>query len=220
MSSSDNAPVINAIRSHHARLAAELHELTATVVAAGSGEWQGSLHRLGEWYRTELIPHAIAEETKLYSVAADRPTTALLVRGMVDEHRQLVALVAELALSRDSLHASTTAVAAEQLFTSHLGKENDLLLPALDGLGVDLAAVLEGMHEILGGTGAATEDGGCGCGCGHDEPIQIRTRPAVGGDRELDVRTLPHGSRHEIIFSRLDALAPGDELVIVNDHDA
>jgi uncharacterized protein (DUF2249 family) len=35
----------------------------------------------------------------------------------------------------------------------------------------------------------------------------------------LDVRILPHGERHEIIFSRLDDLAAGEALVIVNDHD-
>ena len=36
---------------------------------------------------------------------------------------------------------------------------------------------------------------------------------------ELDVRTLPPGERHEIIFSRLDDLAVGEALVILNDHD-
>jgi uncharacterized protein (DUF2249 family) len=35
----------------------------------------------------------------------------------------------------------------------------------------------------------------------------------------LDVRVLPHGQRHDIIFTKLDALAPGETLVIVNDHD-
>jgi uncharacterized protein (DUF2249 family) len=39
------------------------------------------------------------------------------------------------------------------------------------------------------------------------------------GPEELDVRTLPHGARHEIIFSKLDQLGPGEALVIVNDHD-
>lgn len=36
---------------------------------------------------------------------------------------------------------------------------------------------------------------------------------------ELDVRTLAHGARHEIIFGRLQALAPGETFTIVNDHD-
>lgn len=35
----------------------------------------------------------------------------------------------------------------------------------------------------------------------------------------LDVRTLPHGGRHEVIFDSLDALEPGATFVILNDHD-
>lgn len=35
----------------------------------------------------------------------------------------------------------------------------------------------------------------------------------------LDVRTLPHGGRHEVIFDNLDALEPGATFVILNDHD-
>lgn len=35
----------------------------------------------------------------------------------------------------------------------------------------------------------------------------------------LDVRSLPPAERHARIFALLDALAPGDELVLVNDHD-
>jgi len=37
--------------------------------------------------------------------------------------------------------------------------------------------------------------------------------------RELDVRVLPHGQRHDVIFSTYDILIPGDGFVIVNDHD-
>lgn len=36
---------------------------------------------------------------------------------------------------------------------------------------------------------------------------------------ELDVRTLPHGSRHAMIFERLDALDARESFVIRNDHD-
>ena len=37
--------------------------------------------------------------------------------------------------------------------------------------------------------------------------------------QELDVRVLPHGQRHEVIFSTYDHLVPGAGFVIVNDHD-
>ena len=42
---------------------------------------------------------------------------------------------------------------------------------------------------------------------------------AAPGPNDLDVRSLPHGGRHEIIFARLDQLAPGGSFVIANDHD-
>jgi uncharacterized protein (DUF2249 family) len=37
--------------------------------------------------------------------------------------------------------------------------------------------------------------------------------------QELDVRVLPHGQRHEVIFSAYDHLVPGGGFVIINDHD-
>lgn len=42
---------------------------------------------------------------------------------------------------------------------------------------------------------------------------------AAGEDGALDVRTLPHAQRHEIIFARLNALEAGQSFTIVNDHD-
>ncbi len=38
-------------------------------------------------------------------------------------------------------------------------------------------------------------------------------------DRALDVRTIPMWERHPLIFGRLDALRPGESLVLVNDHE-
>ncbi|HVU70135.1 MAG TPA: DUF2249 domain-containing protein [Ktedonobacteraceae bacterium] len=35
----------------------------------------------------------------------------------------------------------------------------------------------------------------------------------------LDVRTIVPRERHPLIFSRLDALAQGEALLLVNDHD-
>jgi uncharacterized protein (DUF2249 family) len=51
--------------------------------------------------------------------------------------------------------------------------------------------------------------------------------PGAGGSidlegsrgEELDVRVLPHGQRHDVIFATYGGLGPGDGFVIVNDHD-
>lgn len=52
-------------------------------------------------------------------------------------------------------------------------------------------------------------------------------RPADRGDRakaadeetELDVRRLPHGRRHDVIFTAYEGLGAGSGFVLVNDHD-
>src|SRR5690606_9310452 len=105
----------------------------------------------------------------------------------------------------------------------HLYKENELLLPALVEADVDLAELLAGMHEILGGhdartaadhaagtaghAGAGAAQGHhCTCG-GHDDPgTPGATAEVVDG--ELDVRTLVPAQRHQQIFAAFDALAP------------
>ncbi len=233
---SSNAEVIDTILSHHSDLAAQLHERTSAVLSAAKcGQCSADRDALIEWYRAELMPHIVAEERALYSAAQELDTTRLLVRGMQSEHHLLVSLIADLALGREDFETALAAASAQTLFAAHLGKENDLLLPALDAAGLDLAALLDGMHEILGGSDSSADVGcGCGCGCGHDAsedadaPVpadftaaQIDEPPAGlrTADDELDVRTLPHGQRHEIIFAKLAALAAGQALVIVNDHD-
>lgn len=35
----------------------------------------------------------------------------------------------------------------------------------------------------------------------------------------LDLRSLPHGQRHELVFATLLSLEPGRAVEIVNDHD-
>ncbi|MFN8111119.1 MAG: DUF2249 domain-containing protein [Thermoleophilia bacterium] len=42
----------------------------------------------------------------------------------------------------------------------------------------------------------------------------------TNGDRDaLDVRALVPAEKHPTIFRRLNELAPGDQFVLVNDHD-
>ncbi len=220
---SPNEAVIDAIRAHHAQLAEQLHSRTdAVAIAARTGECARERDALHDWYRTELMPHVVAEGQALYSPASELDATRLLIRGMLAEHRFLVSLIADLALASDPFQVATTAIASQAVFTVHLSKENDLLLPALDQAGLNLPAILDGMHEILGHRDNDAEHDSCGCD--HDAgeaqavSVQVSARPAEV-DGELDVRALPHGPRHEIVFARFDALAPGQALVIVNDHD-
>lgn len=221
-----NGAVIDTIRSHHAVLAEQLTTHTDAVLAAArdGGDYTAARDRLHDWYRTELMPHITAEEKALYSRAAEREPTQLLVTGMLAEHRSLVARIAEFALASTPMAVTTAAASALAVFEMHLSKENDLLLPALDRAGLDLASVLDGMHEILGHSEPAKsgpDSCGCGCGCSHGKagPQDVTIASRAEQPEGLDVRVLPHGERHEIIFAKLDALGTGESLVIVNDHD-
>jgi uncharacterized protein (DUF2249 family) len=228
-SRSSNTAVIDAIRAHHSQLGAELHERTnAVLVAAEHGDCANPRAALHEWYQSTLLPHIVAEEQTLYSAASELDAARLLVCAMLSEHRTLVSLAADLAFTRAPFETATIAASAQVLLTTHLDKENDLLLPALDAAGLELASLLDGMHEILGSSVDRASHTGCGCGCEHgaaDEDaaprlVQITDAPPTpDASPELDVRVLPHGQRHEIIFDRLDELTPGQALIIVNDHD-
>lgn len=68
---------------------------------------------------------------------------------------------------------------------------------------------------------AGETTGGCGCGgcgCGGDASTAEVAAPMLTIDPRLDVRDLPHGERHAVALSALDAVAPGDALVLVAPH--
>ena len=191
--STKNADVINAITGHHTTLVNEMRTLTAGVVdGARSGRYDQALSALTSWFTGEFLPHAHAEEVALYRAGSRLESTRLLVEGMLAEHRAIESLMTDLTYARDPFAVIAATAAAQAVFTVHLSKENDLLLPALDAEAVNLEQALAGKLEILG------------------EP------PAPD---ELDVRSLPHGGRHDIIFAKLDQLLPGGTFVILNDHD-
>jgi hypothetical protein len=163
---SENRAVIAAIREHHRTLAGEqAARTTAALTAAADGDAAAERAALVDWYHSELIPHALAEEKTLYAAAASLESTRLLVRGMLAEHELLIDLINQLADARQPQGVVAAAASARALFESHLAKENDLLLPALDAAGVNLAPLLAGMEELLGAADAPEGDAGCGCGC-------------------------------------------------------
>ncbi|MFC7545680.1 DUF2249 domain-containing protein [Plantactinospora sp. GCM10030261] len=220
----------DAVVRHHAELATALTSRAGRVVdAAAAGDIPAALrHRtdLARWLHEELLPHAYAEEAALYPAAAALDRGALLVEGMLDEHRAIAGLVAE-------LEAATGAVAARALaavFDTHLAKENDLVVPLLVAAPeVSLAGLLDGMHDLVGGhqparpgndAPDADSGGGCGgtCGCGGDTAPATAEAPVLSIDERLDVRNVPHAHRHAQVLSALDGLPAGGALVLVAPH--
>ncbi len=230
-STAEDAAAVEAVRNHHAQLANGLAErvaaLLATAQAAGStgsaiGTRAPSRDALVSFCRTELLPHAVAEESALYPAAQADPRARLLVEAMITEHGTLASLVNEIASARSMIEAAATGVALRVLFDEHLSKENDLVLPLLAGSAdVSLALILHGMHDILGDQthhddiaehpADADSSSGCAgsCGCSETEPAES----------VLDVREVPHSVRHAVILGALDAVTPGAALMLLAPHD-
>ncbi|UQU67820.1 DUF2249 domain-containing protein [Couchioplanes caeruleus] len=227
MSQSDRTAAA-AVVAHHEQLAAALTRQVAELVEAAA---IGSLRRtwavrdaLVGWVHTELLPHAYAEEEALYPAAARRPEAKLLVDGMLGEHRAIAELVTELETTPSPVAAAAAARALRAVFEAHLAKENELIVPVLVEAGdVDLAALLAGMHELLGeddtpaGSGSGCGCGGCGCG-GNSSAAAEAPAPALSIDARIDVRALPHAQRHATVLAAVDAVPADGALVLVAPH--
>ncbi|MEP7034683.1 MAG: DUF2249 domain-containing protein [Dermatophilaceae bacterium] len=221
--SAADAQAVEAVKSHHAQLAGALSlQVEAIIEAAARGDLAGAAFasdQLVRWCDAELVPHALAEEEAMYPHAREDIRARMLVDAMIAEHRDLVSLVEAVRQATGAVRAAASAQALKSLFTSHLVKENEQILPLLaESSDVSLAVILEGMHELLGGQKGhesvepATESG-CGgeCGCGHEDPTGVLP--------ELDARAVPHAIRHATIFGALDSVEPGGGMVLVAPHD-
>lgn len=186
------------MRRHHRAMVLELGARVDGLVDAAATGRSGDEERAAtlDYLRTDVLPHAKAEETTVYAAAADGPA-GLLVSSMIMEHERLASGVGDLDVAEGPIRQAIVARSLELLFELHQRKENELLLPALLEAGADLAGLLERMEAAL--TNATAE--------------------ARAGAGEIDVRELPHASRHDRIFAGLEELAVGQEMVIVNDHD-
>jgi len=221
-SSDEDAAAAAAVEAHHAEMSGALaHHVERLVAAAAARSDTGTARRgLVSWCRRELVPHALAEEQAMYPAAQAKPEGRLLVTGMLGEHTVITGLVDAVDSAPDDVRAAAAATALRVVFDDHLRKENELVLPLLvSAPDVSVAALLGGMHELLGGHQHDDEsvdpsghpaDAEHVCGC--DEH-------ASEGHPELDVRTVPHAIRHATVFGALEAVGPGAGLVLVAPHD-
>lgn len=142
-----DAHAAEAVKQHHAALAAALSLRTeALLTAACQRDAAAAEHArrdLVGWCERELVPHALAEEQALYPAAQATVEGRVLVEAMLGEHEVLTRLLREVADSADVLRAAASATALRAIFESHQTKEDDLVVPLLAATsGVSL-------HELL-----------------------------------------------------------------------
>ena len=140
-----------AMLAHHRSLVDNVERRVGAVRASvdTGGGCEPAVGELVTYLAEEVLPHAVGEEHSIYQAARARPDLDEVVAGMVDEHRHLVASVERLATAESRSDAAAIAEAIGSLFAGHVAKENELILPPLEGdPAVDLAGLLVQMHRL------------------------------------------------------------------------
>jgi uncharacterized protein (DUF2249 family) len=187
---------VDEIVAHHAEMVRDLRDLSDDLIAVASfgDSTVPATAAVVDYLTATVFPHAAAEEITLYTTASRFERR--LVDGLILEHQALHRLGSELAAAREAGDRVAIAGAITELFALHATKENDLILPTLmEHAPGDVTRLVQAMHE----------------------EFDREQQPAA--TIEIDVRELPHTTRHEEIFGRLGRLSPREALVIVNDHD-
>jgi uncharacterized protein (DUF2249 family) len=147
-----NSDALEAMLTHHAALIDGVVRRVEALRAAVERQvhYEAVEAELVDYLAKEVIPHAMAEEDTLYQAAAAKEDLVKTVAGLVDEHRKLVSLAERLASASDGSSAVADAEAIGALFTAHVAKENELILPllAVDDA-VDMAGLLVQMHRLI-----------------------------------------------------------------------
>lgn len=206
--------IVEEIREHHKSLRARLGGRIAVALERSTRD---DLNGLVALLEGELLGHARAEQRHLYP-AVDR-----LVREhgsatatMALDHEAIEGLVGRVAAAVERLRAAgerkerlaakqqlrETLLRLDTLLQVHLEKEERVYLPLVEThlAPAERVRLLKELERE-----SATADEG-------------ETATADEGVI-LDVRSTPHGARHEEIFAAFARLPVGHGLVLVNDHD-
>ena len=176
---------LEAMLAHHAALADGVARRVASLRAAVERQDhdEATAAELVAYLAKDVLPHAMAEEHTLYQAAAAKPGLAETVAAMVDEHRTLVSLAERLATADDASAAATDAEGIDALFASHVGKENELILPSLAAdEAVDLAGLLVQMHRL---TEAAQDEASVADHVAASDPEATLVRLLLGAAGQL-----------------------------------
>ncbi|WP_156298791.1 DUF2249 domain-containing protein [Mycobacterium paragordonae] len=211
-STAADADAAEAIKGHHAQLAGQLAVLTDAMLWAveRGADFEPPRAAALVFLTGELLPHAAAEEERLYPAATHSERVRPLVESMIAVHRIIGSLVERIRIE-PPVRAAACGHALRVLFDAHLVDENERLLPVVAAdPDVSLVEVTHGMHELLGHSASingAEPSHTCGCGeSDADDPV-------------LDVRDVPHSIRHATVFGAFDAVPAGCALVLIAPHD-
>jgi uncharacterized protein (DUF2249 family) len=214
-SSGPDSDAVEHVTARHAQLSGSAAARTTQLLDAAAGGDDERIEQaraaLLDWSRGTLGALLEAEEAAFD--LAIRLMDAGLSDRLRNERARVTSAVQRLGDNTGAVETASAAVELRMRLSQYLRSFDDHALPVLARTSALSLSSL--WSEIEGLT--ADDDGGsasgCGptqCGCGIvDEPDYV----------ELDVRNVPHAIRHATVFGALDAIGPGEGLILVAPHD-
>lgn len=128
---SADAEAADTVRNHHAELAGRMQALTEAMLSAAErgADFEAARAAATEFLTGELLPHAAAEEARLYPAAANTERARPLIESMIAVHHIIGDLVDRIQTETSPMRAAAAGHALRVLFDTHLVDENDRILP-------------------------------------------------------------------------------------------
>ncbi|GAB3560521.1 DUF2249 domain-containing protein [Spelaeicoccus albus] len=201
----------------HAELAGGLSVRIDAVIRAAEAGDAADLAGLAEYVRL-IGAHLDSAESSTIAVASTLPDVAPVAATMTENLAAARTSIAELTAATSAVRAAAAGGNLLSTFSTHVSLADEYLMPALASAPtVSLADVVGSAPELLGegadqaaNEAAGTEPDGHVCACGVVDGPELP---------ELDARSIPHAIRHSTIFGALDAVKPGDGMILVAPHD-
>lgn len=146
-----NVEISRAMTNHHAEMVNAL-EGRIDLLVSSTENWQEGRNAVVSYLLNDVLPHAEAEESTIYSAALQFVRLTALVRSMMWEHTIIRELTQALQESIQRDHALMLAMQVSKLFWVHAEKENRYVIADLaPEPDIDLHAILGAMHDALAG---------------------------------------------------------------------
>jgi uncharacterized protein (DUF2249 family) len=217
-SSEAEAAAARSAREHHEELTISLMALVETLLAVtAQSDWDtadAARQRVVTWARHHLWPHAQAEEAVIYPAARSIDTGRLLVDALLAEHRALADLIVAVDQAVNPVAAAAKAEALLAVFSAHVAKEDEQVIPLLaEAPEVSLDVLLHRTHALIADGQPARSDGAGDVPCNCGEGDTAASLP------ELDARAIPHAIRHATVLGALNQAHHGGGILLIAPHD-
>lgn len=207
------------LAERHAELSGGLSVRIDAVIRAAEAGQDADLGDLADYAR-RIAAHLDSADSGPIAAAASMPDVAPVAATMTENSATARKSVTDLVAATSAVRAAAAGGTLLSAFSTHVSLADEYLIPALAAApGVSLADVIAaapGLIDEAAGAGDPASDpdeasaGGHVCACGVVDGPELP---------ELDARSIPHAIRHSTIFGALDAVKPGDGMILVAPHD-